>query len=80
MLEATPEERIELLLQQRARLVMAKKPLEEKLARLNARKRDEELQNASPEDRRRMEAEERETALPKEEPKPKAREFRWFGH
>jgi len=60
---------------------MAKKPLEEKLERLRARTRRKALQAASPEERKRMEEEEAAAAAekPKEEPKPTARTFKWFG-
>ena len=68
-----------MLMQQRARLVMARQPLEEKLERLRVRRREKKLQNASPEERKRLE-EERAAEAPKEEPKPRAREFKWFGH
>ena len=83
VLEATPEERIDMLQRQRARLVMAKKPLEDKLERLRTRTREKEMENASPEERKRMVEEQArqdlESGKSKGE-KPKAREFKWFGH
>jgi hypothetical protein len=83
VLVATPEERIEMLQRQRARLVVAKKPLEEKLERLSIRTREKEMENASPEERKRMTEEQArqdlESGKSKEE-KHRAREFKWFGH